>query len=73
MLDEKKKEPKEPTAADPYAHRAHRTKYQRGYGCEGAARGEVHIGGDAAKVSPRDDSDKASEEAEHAYEPRQEQ
>lgn len=60
-LDEKKVSPKKPSASDPYAHRAYRIKYQLGYGAEGAARGEVHVGGDKAKVSPRDDSDKYDE------------
>jgi hypothetical protein len=69
--------PKQPTAADPYAHRAHRIKYQEGYGAEGAARGKVHIGGDAKGVDPRAESDKhdEAEEAkqEKSYEPADEQ
>jgi hypothetical protein len=32
------------TDADPYAHRAYRSKYARGYGAEGAHEGKTGIG-----------------------------
>jgi hypothetical protein len=68
------KKDKQPTAADPYAHRAHRVKYQKGYGAEGAARGINHVGGDAKGVDPRAESDKHDEENQGvAYEPKEQQ
>ena len=58
---------------DPYAHRAHRQKYKLGYGAEGAARGKVHLGGDAGK-DPRAESDaKADAPAPKAAEEQQDQ
>lgn len=51
---------------DPYAHRWYRMKYKLGYGAEGAARGESHVGGDAKGVDPRAESDKQSEMAEQS-------
>lgn len=51
------------TKADPYAHRAHRVKYQEGYGAEGAARGKNELPG-SADLSPKEQS-YAQADAEH--------
>ena len=46
---------KKESKKDPYAQRKHRVKYQVGYGCEGAARGENELPPDGSE-SPKEQS-----------------